>query len=115
MAVDVFDTVNQYQVAQRNLEIGEQCAWTLANGSSTPAQLSVSLTTTQRCHPRTARNFIQSSRAMSFRSSSTIQSGFSIMAGRKTQASPKAAPSRMDPTAGSNGRGWHHHFDERWN
>jgi hypothetical protein len=42
---NLYDTVNQYQVAQRNVEIGGQCAWTLTNGSSSTSQLSLSLTT----------------------------------------------------------------------
>jgi hypothetical protein len=52
---ELFDTVNQYQVAQRNVEIGEQCAWTLTNGSSTPAQLSVSLTTQTMSSPNSSQ------------------------------------------------------------
>jgi len=39
------DTPDNFQVAQRNVEIGGQCTWALDNGTST-SQLGVSLTTT---------------------------------------------------------------------
>lgn len=42
---NAYNAPGSYQVAQRNVEIGNDCSWTLANGSQS-SQLSLSLTTT---------------------------------------------------------------------
>jgi hypothetical protein len=43
-AVDMADTPESFQIAQRNVEIGGECTWALDNGSQT-SQLAVSFTT----------------------------------------------------------------------
>jgi hypothetical protein len=52
---NLFDAPDQYQTAQRNLEIGGTCSWTLTNANTSAAQLSVSLKTQVAASPNASQ------------------------------------------------------------